>query len=110
MGAKAPILKALCVKLSMDTLAKVKSLTAILEALISFLFSVGALWSISGLWTCPLRTPDCEAWAILGALVLAPIGVLLGVASGVLAKTRSWYSQLAVLPALAWLMYWGLYA
>jgi hypothetical protein len=105
-----PLSRALCVNLNLNYLQIIKITIITLEATISVLFLAGALWSISGLWTCPKGTPDCEGWAILGAYILAPGGFLFGVASIILAKTKAWYSQVALLLGLVWILYWGFYA
>lgn len=87
---------------------EIKPAVLIIEAITGLLALGIALWSISGLWTCPKGTPDCEGWAILGAYIFAPAGFLIVMASLFLAKTNSWYSQLVFLFGVAWFVWWFL--
>ncbi|WP_086932645.1 hypothetical protein [Agarilytica rhodophyticola] len=86
----------------------VKTIVGFAECVIGSLFLIAALWSLSNIFSCPKDSSDCEGWAILGAYMTAPIGISLLIAGVALLKSKSLYSQLAVLPALGWLVYWWL--
>lgn len=94
----------------MTTIGKIKVAITTVEAIAGLIFLGVSLWSISGIWTCPKGTPDCEGWAMLGAYIFAPTGILIITASIFLAKTRSWFSQVALVLGLGWLLWWELYA
>ena len=48
---------------------------------------------------------DCGGWGAYNTVTYWPFGLTLLLASVILLKTKSWYSQLLVIPILMWILW-----
>jgi hypothetical protein len=85
-----------------------KNIVATIEAVAGLTVFGISIWSLSNILSCPEDSWDCEGWAMFGAYIVSPIGLFIVVAGVILMKTKSWYSQIVFLPAVAWGCYWWL--
>jgi hypothetical protein len=79
---------------------------SIAEAAVGLFFSSIAIWSYSNMLLCPEDSWDCKGWALLGIYIVAPIAFFFLAAALTSFKARSWYSQVFLVPAFAWGLYW----
>ena len=83
-----------------------KRVISFFEILIGFLLLSIAAYSLINIYRCPEESWDCGGWALLGVYMILPISIFLLLAGYLLLKYKSWYSQILVLPAISWCVYW----
>ncbi|MGH1487172.1 MAG: hypothetical protein ACRBCI_13240 [Cellvibrionaceae bacterium] len=83
---------------------------AYIEFFLAAIFTGFAVWSISGLYSCPENTADCGGWALLGFYAAAPAGLLTYIAAFWLLKSKQRRSQLLIVVALVWMLWLWFFA
>lgn len=79
---------------------------SLFEIVLGLILGGVAVWSYLNIFRCPEDSWDCEGWALLGVYMVVPVSFFTLLSGVVQIKTKSWYSQLLLLPSLGWVLYW----